>query len=313
MTFWQQQTVLVTGSSGFLGSAIVRQLHNLGADVHGVRRVEHDLREPGAVRQLLRTVHPSMIIHAAATVGGIGANRSYPGTFFYDNLLMGMNIIHEARAFDVQKLVIIGTVCSYPKVTPVPFQEGQLWSGYPEETNAAYGVAKKALLTMGQAYRQQYGMPIIHLLPTNLYGPHDNFDPDTSHVIPALIAKFKHAVDVGLDSVTLWGSGRATREFLYVEDAAEGILLAAERYDLPEPRNLGTGYERSIRQLAHLIASELGYRGEIVWDMNYPDGQPRRSLDSTAALLDFGYVARTPFMVGLRKTIEWYCSRLSSP
>jgi GDP-L-fucose synthase len=264
------------------------------------------MRHETAIVRLLETARPDIILHLAAVVGGIGANRDNPGRFLYDNLMMGALLMEQARLAGVPKFVALGTICSYPKFTPVPFREEDLWTGYPEETNAPYGLAKKILLVQGQAYRQQYGFNAIHLLPVNLYGPRDNFDPALSHVIPALIKKCVDAMEAGEPRVTVWGTGQATREFLYAEDAAEGIVLAAEHYDAPEPVNLGAGFEISIRDLAQLIARTTGFKGAIDWDTSKPDGQPRRCLDTSRAERLFGFKAHTTFEDGLRKTIEWY-------
>ena len=272
------------------------------------RSREHDLRREPDITRLLATARPDVIIHLAAVVGGIGANRDNPGRFFYDNLIMGAQLMEGARQAGVAKFVAIGTVCSYPKFAPVPFRETDLWNGYPEETNAPYGLAKKMLLVQAQAYREQYGFNAIFLLPVNLYGPRDNFDPQTSHVIPALIRKCVDAVQTRAPEIVVWGTGRATREFLYVEDAAEAIVLAAEGYDGPEPVNLGTGNEISIQDLVGLIARQTGFTGRIVWDAAKPDGQPRRMLDTARAAEYFGFVAKTSFEEGLRKTIDWYRS-----
>ncbi len=305
--FWQRRRVLVTGGHGFLGSYLVERLKTAGCEsIATPRSREYDLRHEQAVTRLLEDVRPDVIFHLAAVVGGIGANREQPGRFFYDNLTMGVQLMEQARVFNVQKFVTVGTICSYPKFTPVPFREEDLWNGYPEETNAPYGLAKKALLVQGQAYRQQYGFNAVHLLPVNLYGPRDNFDPASSHVIPALIRKFETAIEQRADTVTAWGTGRATREFLYVTDAAEGILLAGERYDEAEPVNLGAGFEISIKELAERIATLAGFTGTIVWDETKPDGQPRRCLDTTRAERAFGFRARTGFEEGLKQTIEWY-------
>ncbi|MFI5183631.1 MAG: GDP-L-fucose synthase family protein, partial [Vicinamibacteria bacterium] len=266
----------------------------------------YDLVRMDAVRALYRDARPTLVLHLAARVGGIGANRANPGKFFFDNLMMGVQLIEECRLQGVRKVVTVGTICSYPKHTPVPFREEDIWSGYPEETNAPYGLAKKMLLVQGQAYRQQYGLSAIHLLPVNLYGPADNFDPSSSHVIPALIKKCQDALDSGASSIEVWGTGRASREFLYVEDAARGIGLATERYDGEEPVNLGAGFEISIRDLVELIARLMGFLGEIRWDESKPDGQPRRSLDTSRAERLFGFRANTGFEEGLRATIDWY-------
>jgi GDP-L-fucose synthase len=275
-------------------------------DIRVVRRLDYDLVRGADVERLYRDARPQVVIHLAAVVGGIGANRENPGRYFYENLMMGAQLIEGARLNGVEKFVQLGTICAYPKHTPVPFREEELWNGYPEETNAPYGIAKKALLIQAQAYRDQYGLNTIYLLPVNLYGPGDNFDPQTSHVIPALIKKFVEAVERGDERVEVWGTGSATREFLYVDDAAEGVVLAAERYDGREPVNLGSGQEISIRELVGVIAEETGFRGEVVWDRTKPDGQPRRALDVTRAQEMFGFRARVDFLDGLRRTIEWY-------
>ena len=307
LRFWQDRRVIVTGGAGFLGSFVVDRLRTLGCrQVFVPRKREFDLLHETEIARLLDTTRPDIIIHLAAVVGGIGANRENPGRFLYENLLMGVQLMEQARLSGVGKFVSIGTICSYPKFTPVPFHEDNLWDGYPEETNAPYGLAKKMLLVQGQAYRQQYGFNAIHLLPVNLYGPRDNFDPGSSHVIPALIKKCLDAKDAGSHQITVWGTGVATREFLYVEDAAEGILLAAERYDEPEPVNLGAGFEISIRDLVHLIAKVTGFEGTIEWDTTKPDGQPRRCLDTSRATRHFGFRARTLFEDGLRSTVNWY-------
>ena len=305
--FWEGRKVVVTGGAGFLGSCVVERLKAQGCQqIFIPRSSEHDLRHESAIVELLEKSHPDMIIHLAAVVGGIGANRENPGRFFFDNLIMGTLLMEQARLFGVPKFVAIGTVCSYPKFTPVPFKEDDFWNGYPEETNAPYGLAKKMLLVQSQAYREQYGFNSIYLVPVNLYGPRDNFDPASSHVIPALIKKCVDSKEQREDHISVWGSGRATREFLYVEDAAEGILLAAEHYSKSDPVNLGAGFEISIRELAQVIASIVGFQGEIRWDPSKPDGQPRRLLDCTRAEREFGFRAKTPFEVGLRRTIEWY-------
>lgn len=305
--FWRTKRVVVTGGAGFLGSFVVERLRALGCEQIMVPRSrEFDLRHESAIARLVESARPDVILHLAAVVGGIGANRENPGRFLYENLVMGVLLMEQARLAGVPKFVTVGTICSYPKFTPVPFREDELWNGYPEETNAPYGLAKKMLLVQGQAYRQQYGFNAVHLLPVNLYGPRDNFDPTSSHVIPALIKKCVDAIDAGERSVTVWGSGNATREFLYVEDAAEGIVLAAEHYNDTEPVNLGAGFEISIRDLAELIARVTGFKGAIEWDASKPDGQPRRSLDTTRAQRQFGFKARTSFEEGLRKTVDWY-------
>lgn len=298
---------MVTGGAGFLGRAVVAKLNELGAgDVFVPRSAQYDLRDPDAIRRALNDARPDMVIHLAALVGGIGANRDNPGRFFYDNAIMGIQLMEEARLAGVSKFVTAGTVCSYPKFTPVPFREEELWSGYPEETNAPYGLAKKMLLVQGQAYRQQYGFNAIYVVPVNLYGPGDNFDPSSSHVIPALIDKCVEARESGAPFVDVWGTGAATREFLYVDDAAEGIALAAERYNEGDPVNLGVGREITIKELANLILELTGYQGELRWDTTKPDGQPRRALDTSRARERFGFVAHTSLKEGLRRTIEWY-------
>ncbi len=305
--FWQDKRVCVTGGGGFLGSFVVEELRRRGAtEVFVPRKREYNLVHHEAVVRLLEDSKPDIVIHLAANVGGIGANRKNPATFFYDNLMMGVQLMHEAWRYGVKKFVAIGTVCAYPKFTPVPFKEEDLWNGYPEETNAPYGLAKKMLLVQAQAYRKQYGFNAIYLLPANLYGPRDNFDLETSHVIPALIRKFTTARDEGRGEVVLWGDGSPTREFLYVEDAARGIVEAAEKYDGPEPVNMGTGHEVRIRDLAETIARLVGYQGRIVWDTTKPNGQPRRSLDTSRAKAYFGWEATTPLEEGLRRTIEWW-------
>jgi GDP-L-fucose synthase len=305
--FWQNRRVCVTGGAGFLGSFVVEKLHEHGAREVFVPHIEqYDLVQAADIRRMLADARPDVILHLAALVGGIGANRERPAEFFYSNLMMGVQLIHEAWKQGVEKLVAVGTICAYPKFTPIPFKEENLWDGYPEETNAPYGLAKKMLLVQAQAYRQQYGFNAIFPLPVNLYGPRDNFDLETSHVIPALIRKCLEAKERGEDQVILWGDGSPTREFLYVEDAAEGLVLAAERYNGPEPFNLGSGQEISIRDLAELIARLTGFQGKIAWDTSKPNGQPRRALDTSRAEKFFGFRAQTQFEEGLRRTIEWY-------
>lgn len=299
--------ILVTGGAGFLGSYVVGQLRQRGYRTILVPRSrDYNLVEAQAVKRLYDESRPEVVIHLAARVGGIGANRANPGSFFYDNLTMGLQLMEEARRRGVKKFVAVGTICAYPKFTPVPFREEELWHGYPEETNAPYGLAKKMLLVQAQAYRQQYGFNAIYVLPVNLYGPGDNFDLQSSHVIPAVIRKCLEAKARGEREIVVWGTGTPTREFLYVEDAAEGIVLAMERYDKPDPVNLGSGMEISIRRLVELIADSTGFRGEIQWDTAQPDGQPRRCLDVSRAAREFGFVAKTPFEEGLRRTIAWY-------
>jgi GDP-L-fucose synthase len=307
--FLQGKRIAVTGGGGFLGRVVVDKLRGRGCEeVSVVRKRDYDLVKGEDVARLYADARPEVVIHLAAVVGGIGANRENPGLYFYENIMMGVQLIEGARLSGVEKFVQVGTICAYPKFTPVPFKEDDLWDGYPEETNAPYGVAKKALLVQCQAYRDQYGFNGVYLLPVNLYGPGDNFDPNTSHVIPALIKKFVDAAARGEPEVEVWGTGAATREFLYVDDAAEGIVLAAERYDGREPVNLGSGMEISIRELAELIATETGYAGRLVWDSSKPDGQPRRALDVSRAEGLFGFRARVDFVEGLRRTIEWYRS-----
>jgi GDP-L-fucose synthase len=307
MIRWAGLRVLVTGGAGFLGAPLVDTLRARGCrDITIPRSREYDLRESDAIVRLYEAARPQVVIHLAATVGGIGANRGNPGRFFYDNAIMGIQLMEHARRRGVEKFVALGTVCAYPKFTPVPFKEDALWNGYPEETNAPYGLAKKMLLVQGQAYRAQYGFNAIFLLPVNLYGPRDNFDLESSHVIPAMIRKFLAAKEQGAATVVLWGDGSPTREFLHVEDAAEAIALATERYDGPEPVNLGSGQEISIRELAELISSEVGFRGDIAWDTSQPNGQPRRRLDVSRAESLFGFRARRSFHDGVRQTIDWF-------
>ena len=305
--FWMGRRVMVTGGGGFLGSRVVARLEAAGAtDVFVPRSAAYDLRTHEGILRAMSDGHPDLIIHLAAVVGGIGANRENPGRFFYENAIMGIELMEQARLAGVAKFVGVGTVCSYPKFTPVPFHEDDLWNGYPEETNAPYGIAKKMLLVQGQAYREQYGFDAIHLVPVNLYGPGDNFDPASSHVIPALIKKCVDAREQGADQIEIWGTGSASREFLYVDDAAEGIVLASERYDGADPVNLGVGREITIRDLVGLIAALTEFQGEIRWDATKPDGQPRRALDTSRARDRFGFMATTSFEDGLRRTVEWY-------
>ncbi len=302
MSAWKGTRVLVTGGAGFMGSRIAARLQAAGAETFVPRSRDYDLVDRDAVRRLFREARPEVVIHAAAVVGGIGANSRHPGRFFFDNLMMGVQTMEEARLSGVRKFVSIGTICAYPKFTPVPFREDDLWGGYPEETNAPYGLAKKMMLVQGQAYRQEYGFNSIYLLPVNLYGPGDNFDPSTSHVIPALIRKCLEA----RDEMEVWGTGKATREFLYVDDGAEAVVLAAERYEKPEPVNIGSGFEISIRDLVDLVVKHTGFAGRVRWNASKPDGQPRRGLDVTRAEREFGFRASTPFEEGLRRTIEAY-------
>ncbi len=306
-SFWKEKRVVVTGGAGFLGSFVVEQLRAKGCrQIVVPRSQDYNLVQMGAVQQLYGDANPDMVIHLAARVGGIGANQANPGRFFYDNLMMGTQLIEVGRQRGLKKFVAIGTICAYPKFAPIPFQEDDLWNGYPEETNAPYGLAKKMMLVQSQAYRQQYGFNSIVLFPVNLYGPRDNFDLETSHVIPALIRKCVAAKDAGQTSMTLWGDGSPSREFLYVEDAAEGILLAAEQYEESLPVNLGTGEEIAIRELATLIAAEVGFAGHIQWDTSKPNGQPRRCLDVSRAKQLFGFQAQHSLREGLKKTVQWF-------
>lgn len=302
-----QKRIVVTGGAGFLGQHLVPALRRRGCvDIVAPRRDQYDLRQEAAVEQLYRDARPEVVVHLAAIVGGIGANRANPARFFYDNLMMGALLMEHAWRAKVEKFVAVGTVCAYPKLTPVPFREEDLWNGYPEETNAPYGLAKKMLLVQAQAYRQQYDFDAIYLLPVNLYGPGDHEDPDRSHVIPALIRKCLEAQEAGVAEIVCWGDGSPTREFLFVEDCAEAIVLAAERYDKPDPVNIGAGFEISIKQLVELIAELTGFRGRISWDTSKPSGQPRRSLDVSRAEREFGFRARTDFREGLARTVAWY-------
>jgi len=313
-SFWTGNRVLVTGGAGFLGSFVVQRLQKRHAmQVFVPRSRDYDLRTSAGIQRALDDARPHVVIHLAGRVGGIGANRARPAEFFYDNVMMSVPMLHQCWRFGVQKFVAIGTVCAYPKHTEVPFQEEDLWNGYPEDTNAPYGLAKKMLLVQSQAYREQYGFNSIFLLPVNLYGPRDNFDLQTSHVIPALIRKCVEGRQRGADHVVVWGTGKATREFLYVEDAAEGILLAAEHYNASEAVNLGSGMEISIKELVRLIAHLTGFKGEIRWDTSKPDGQPRRCLDTSKAERLFGFRAHTPFEEGLRRTIDWYRLQVAVP
>jgi GDP-L-fucose synthase len=309
MGFWENKRVVITGGAGFLGSFLIEKLKTRGGkDIIIPRSRDYNLVEMEAVRRLYRDAKPDIVIHLAASVGGIGANRLNPGKFFYENLMMGVQLMEVGRQTGIEKFVAIGTICSYPKFTPVPFKEEDIWNGYPEETNAPYGLAKKMMLVQSQAYRQQYGFNSIFLLPVNLYGPRDNFDLQSSHVIPAIIRKCLEAKEQGEEQIVCWGDGSPTREFLYVEDAAEGILLAAEKYNKSEPVNIGAGFEVKIKDLVELIAKLTGFGGRIVWDTSQPNGQPRRCLDTTRALAEFGFRAIMPLEEGLKKTIDWYIS-----
>ncbi len=307
MNFWSEQRFVITGGAGFLGSHVTRKLRERGGEhIFVPKSAEYNLVKEEAVVRLFKETQPDIIVHLAAVVGGIGANRENPGRFFFENIMMGAQLMEQARLSRVKKFVAIGTICSYPKHTSVPFKEENLWDGYPEETNAPYGLAKKMLLVQSQAYRQQYGLNSIFLLPVNLYGPGDNFDPASSHVIPALIKKCVDAMQNHEEEIVVWGTGKATREFLYVEDCAEAILLATEKYNRPDPVNIGAGFEISIKDLAELIQELTGFKGRIVWDPSKPDGQPRRMLDTSRAFQEFGFKAKTQFREGMKKTIEWY-------
>jgi len=312
MNYWKNQNVTVTGGLGFLGKFVAGKLRERGAEnIFIADRDMFDLTQMPDVKRMYEEQKPDVVIHLAAVVGGIGANRDNPGKFFYDNAIMGIQLIEQARQFGLKKFVCIGTICAYPKHTPVPFKEETLWDGYPEETNAPYGLAKKALLVQLQAYRKQYGLNGIYLMPVNLYGPGDNFDVKSSHVIPAMIVKCVNAVREGREEIVVWGTGAASREFIYAEDAAEGIVLAAEKYDSPEPVNIGAGFEIKITDLVETIARLTGFKGKISWDKTKPDGQPRRMLDTSRAEREFGFKARTPFEEGLSTTIKWYLKAAS--
>ena len=312
-TFWTDKRVVVTGGAGFLGSFVVEKLRERGCEqIFIPKSKDYDLREKEAIIRLYEDSRPDIVIHLAAVVGGIGANQKYPGKFFYDNAIMGIQLIEQARQLGIDKFVCVGTICAYPKYTPVPFKEENLWNGYPEETNAPYGLAKKMLLVQLQAYRQEYGFNGIYLLPVNLYGPGDNFDLEYSHVIPAIIKKFVDAKERGENKVIAWGTGEATREFLYVDDAAEGIVLATERYNKPDPVNLGAGKEIKVKDLVYLIKDLSGFEGEVEWDFSQPDGQPRRRLDTSLAKQEFGFEARVGFKEGLQQTINWYQHSVTS-
>ncbi len=307
MSFWANKRVTITGGAGFLGCHLVEKLKQRDCENIFVPLIEeYNLVDIEAIKRLYQDAKPDVVIHLAAVVGGIGANRANPGKFFYDNLMMGTQMMEQGRRFGIEKFVALGTICCYPKFIPVPFKEEALWNGYPEETNAPYGLAKKMLLVQSQAYRQQYGFDSIYLMPVNLYGPGDNFDPKSSHVIPALIKKCFDAIENKDKEIVVWGTGKPTREFLYTEDAAEGILLATERYNKSDPVNLGTGFEISIKDLVKLVAKLTGFKGKIIWDTSKPDGQPRRCLDTSKAEKEFGFRAKMDFKEGLKKTIEWY-------
>ena len=312
--FWKNKRVIVTGGAGFLGSFIVEKLNKLGVDELFIpRSAKYDLRHVEAIKELISDTTKGgnpvdMVIHLAANVGGIGANREHPGTFFYDNLMMGTNLLHESYKCGINKFVATGTICAYPKFTPVPFKEEAIWDGYPEETNAPYGLAKKMMLVQSQSYREEYGYNSIFLLPVNLYGPRDNFDLNSSHVIPAMIRKCIEAKDSGAENITLWGDGSPSREFLYVEDAAEGLLLASEHFNSSDPINLGSGREVNIKDLSHIISKAVGFNGDIIWDTDKPNGQPRRCLDTEKATKLFGFTAKKELEDGIKETVEWYMS-----
>lgn len=313
VTFWQDKRVVVTGGAGFLGTNVVEKLRKRGCpDIFVPRSKEYNLLEDPQIRKLYEDTRPDLVIHLAAVVGGIGANREHPGQFFYENAIMGIQLIEQARRYNVGKFVAVGSVCSYPKFTPVPFNEENFWEGYPEETNAPYGLAKKMLLVQLQAYRDEYGFQGIYLIPVNLYGPRDNFDPQSSHVIPALIRKCLEAKNTNADHIDVWGTGQATREFLYVADAAECIVIASEQYTGEAPINVGSAQEISIKDLVYLIKEVVGYQGDLVWDETKPDGQPRRSLDTSRAWQELGWKAATPLRQGLEQTIQWYLTSIGA-
>lgn len=307
----RKKRIIITGGKGFLGTHLVRKLKKERGckDVFIADLPEYDLRILENIKRMFDDQKPDVVIHLAAVVGGIGANRENPGRFFYDNAIMGIQLLHEAYQRNIEKFIALGTICCYPKFTPVPFKENDLWNGYPEETNAPYGLAKKMLLVQSQAYRKQYGFNAIFLMPVNLYGPGDNFDPKSSHVIPALIKKCIDATENGEDHIVVWGTGKASREFLYVEDASEAIILATEKYNKPGPINIGAGFEISIKDLVELIAKLINFKGKIIWDTTNPDGQPRRMLNTSRAEKEFGFKAKTSLEEGLKKTIKWYCSK----
>ena len=309
MSAWANKRVLITGASGFLGGHLVDRFRRAGCRIIAPSRAQCDLTDAASVDLLFRRERPEVVIHAAAAVGGIGANRDNPGRFLYENTLMGLHVVETARRRGTAKVAVLGTVCSYPRLAPIPFREEDLWNGYPEPVTAPYGIAKKAILVQCQTYREQYGLDAIFLVPVNLYGPRDHFDLENAHVIPAIIRKFVQALETGAKQVVLWGDGSATREFLYVEDAAEGILLATERYSKPEPVNLGTGVETSIREAATAIAGIVGFQGRIEWDTSKPNGQPRRCLDVSRAEREFGFRAATPLIEGLKRTVSWYLAQ----